>query len=325
MTKYKCEECGHMFEGDLSTMQCPSCGSANIQKAKSAIKGNMKWFLIGMAMFGIIGVVFAMLTPTKKLEATLSVNQGYVVIEVDGPSVSVLSKEYQVVIFDDQNNLHGEPFGFMHKKKTAMYSVQQLMEGRCYTFNIERKDGKPIQNLVWKTNHMYCVPIIPVKPEIDRIEIGIADHEALVWNKVKVIMKKSGNFTYTIGDKSQTSPEFNNIKPGSYTVIVKNDNGVSVSQPIVLRDIKKLSPPLSLAQIQDIFDKVSSGTMSATVAQDKLAEGNVNLTRTIQPDIRTLWGALMEASMGERFKVISFENDPNTNKIKSGSLNLSKK
>ncbi|MGN1156033.1 MAG: hypothetical protein ACI4TK_07635, partial [Agathobacter sp.] len=176
-----------------------------------------------------------------------------------------------------------------------------------------------------KTNHMYCVPITPVKPEIDRIEIGIADNEALVWNKVKVIMKKSGNFTYTIGDKSQTSPEFNNIKPGSYTVIVKNDNGVSVSQPIVLRDIKKLSPPLSLAQIQDIFDKVSSGTMSATVAQDKLAEGNVNLTRTIQPDIRTLWGALMEASMGEKFRVISFENDPNTNKIKSGSLNLLKK
>ena len=65
--------------------------------------------------------------------------------------------------------------------------------------------------------------------------------------------------------------------------------------------------------------------MSASAAQDKLAEGNVNLSSTIHPDIRTLWGALMEAAMGEKFKVNSFDNDPNTNKIKSGSLSLTRR
>ena len=169
-------------------------------------------------------------------------------------------------------------------------------------------------------------PVPPVKPEIDHIDPGIADHTALVWNKVKVVMKQDGDFTYSIGDISQTSPEFNGIKPGSYTVTVKNADGVTATQPLVLKDIKKLDPPLTIQQVQDIFDKVSSGKMSASTAQDKLAGGNVNLSKTIQPgDIKTLWGALMEAAMGERFKVNSFDNDPNTNKIKSGSLSLSKK
>ena len=325
MAKYKCEDCGHVFEGDLSTMQCPSCGSANIKKASSGPNFNKKWIAIGLAALGVIGVIIAIDRGEDKLEASLNENQGIISIVVDGPSASTLNKEYKVVIFDDQNNLHGEPFGFQLKKKTAQYSVMQLMEGRCYTFNIERKDGKPIKNLIWKTSHEYCVPIPAVKPEIDRIENGVADHTALVWNHVKIIMKKQGNFTYTIGDKSQSSNEFNNIKPGTYTIVVRNDEGVSVTQPLILNDIKRLDPPLTLAQVQDIFDKVSSGSMSASIAQDKLAEGNVNLSSTIKPDIRTLWGALMEAAMGEKFKVNSFDNDPNTNKIKSGSLSLTRK
>lgn len=325
MAKYKCEDCNHVFEGDLSTMQCPSCGSANIKKAGSGPNINKKWLAICLAALGMIGVIIAIGSGDEKLEASLDENQGFISIKVEGLSATTLNKEYKVVIFDDQNNLHGEPFGFDLEKKTAQYSVMQLMEGRCYTFNIERRDGKPIKNLIWKSSQEYCVPVPAVKPEIDRIEIGVADHTTLVWNHVKVIMKKQGNFTYTIGDKSQSSNEFNNVKPGSYIVVVKNEEGVSVTQPLILNDIKQLDPPLTLVQVQDIFDKVSSGSMSASAAQEKLANGNVNLSRTIQPDIKTLWGALMEAAMGEKFNVNSFDNDPNTNKIKSGSLSLTRK
>lgn len=326
MEKYKCEDCGHVFEGDLSTMQCPACGSSNIKKAKTGIiDGNGgKLLIIAVAALGIIGLMALLIHDGDKIDASMRVIGEVIVIDIEGPSATTLNKEYKVVVYDGQNRSHGIA-SFVNKKKMAQYSTMNMMEGQCYTFNIERKDGKTIKNLHWRTSHDYCVPTPPVKPEIDHIEHGTADHNDLVWNKVKVVMKQDGNFTYSIGGKTQNSPEFNGVKPGSYTVTVRNADGVTATQPLVLKDIKKLDPPLTLQQVQDIFDKVSVGSMTASAAQDKLAEGNVNLSQAIQPgDIKTLWGALMDAAMGERFRVNSFDNDPNTNKIKSGSLSLSK-
>ena len=324
MEKYKCEDCGHVFEGDLSTMQCPECGSSNIKKDKGP-GIPPKYLVIAAAALGIIGLIALLLGGGEdKIDASMRVTGEVITIDVEGPSAATLNKEYKVVVYDEQNRSHGVA-SFVNKKKNAQYSTMNMMEGQCYTFNIERKDGKSIKDLHWKTSHEYCVPTPPVKPVIDHIEHGTADHNDLVWNKVKVVMKQEGNFTYSIGGTSQKSPVFNGVKPGSYTVTVRNEDGATATQPLVLKEIKQLPPPLTLAEIQDIFDKVSAGRMTASAAQDKLAEGNVNLSQTIQPgDIRTLWGALMEAAMGEKFKVNSFENDPNTNKIKSGSLNLSK-
>lgn len=326
MEKYKCEDCGHVFEGDLSTMQCPVCGSSNIKKATSG-PGKKAWIIVAAVLGAIILItlLFNIGSGNDKISASMRVNGEVIVIDVDGVSATALNKEYKVVVYDEQNRPHGTT-GFMNKKKFAQYSMVNMMEGQCYTFNLERKDGNSIKNLHWQTSHEYCMPVPPVKPEIDHIEPGIADHTALVWNIVTVVMKQDEDFTYSIGNNTQKSPVFNGIKPGSYTVTVKNTDGVKSTQPLVLKDIKKLDPPLTLQQVQDIFDKVASGKMSASTAQDKLAEGNVNLSQTIQPgDIRTLWGALMEAAMGEKFNVNSFDNDPNTNKIKSGSLSLSKR
>ncbi len=323
MIKYKCEDCDHVFEGDLSTMQCPSCGSINIKKANSG-KVNKKWLIICAIILGILELI-VFWPSDDSIEAEMSIERGTVIIVVDGPSASALSKEYKVVIYDDQNSQHGQPLGFDRKKKVATYQVMQLMEGRCYSFSVERKDGKPIKNLVWKNSNEYCVPTSPVKPEIAYIDQGIADHQSLVWNKIRVVMKETGNFTYTLGDITQQNPEFNNIKPGIYTVVVVNEDGVSVSQSLFLKDIDKLASPLTIQQVQSIFDKVSSGSMSASDAQGMLADGNVNLTSTIEPGIKTLWGALMEAAMGVKFRVDNFENDLNTNKIKSGSLNISRR
>lgn len=322
MEKYKCEDCGHVFEGDLSTMQCPSCGSSNIKKTGGGFSINKKYWIIAAAVLVVIGLIAIWPKGGDKIEASMRVNGDAIVIDVAGPSATTLNKEYKVVVYDEQNRPHGTT-GFMNKRKFAQYSIINMLEGRSYTFNIERKDNKPIKDLRWKTSHVYCVPVAPVRPEIDHIEMGIADHTKLVWNKVTIVMKKEGDFTYSLDGNSQKSPVFNGIKPGSYTVTVKNSEGVTASQPLVLNDIKQLPPPLTLEQVQAIFDKVSSGTMSATAAQVMLAEGNVNLSTPIkQGNIRTLWGALMEAAMGIRFRVNSFENDPNTNKIKSGSLSL---
>lgn len=325
MEKYQCEDCGHIFEGDLSTMLCPNCGSANIKKVETDIPIKWKYVGIAVAVGGIICLIIA-LTGEDKLVASMQVKEGIVSIEVEGVTSTTLNKEYKVAVYDQSNKVHGTAFFKKKKKKVAQYPTMHLLEGQCYTFNVERKDGNAIKKLRWKTGHEYCVPTPPVKPEIDHIKSGTQDHENLVWNNVEIVMKKEGNFTYSIGDKQQSTNVFNNVRPGSYTVIVKNEEGVSTSQPLILKEIKKLPPALTLQEVQDIFDKISNGSMSAATAQDKLAEGNVNLTREVQPgNIKTLWGALMEAEMGEKFVVNSFENDPNTNKIKSGSLTISRR
>lgn len=325
MEKYKCEDCGHVFEGDLSTMQCPICGSSNIKKATSGL-GKKIWIIIATVLGAIflLALLFNIGGGDDKVTASMRENGAVIVIDVDGPSASALNKDYKVVVYDEQNRPHGTT-EFMNKKKFAQYSMVHMMEGQCYTFNIERKDGKSIKNLQWQTSHVYCKPVPPVKPIIVSIEQGVADHTSLVWNKVKIVVKDDGDFTYSIGGSSQKSPEFNGVKPGNYTAVVENVAGVTATQSFVLQNITKLDPPLTLQQVQDIFDKVSSGKMEFTPALKKLAVGNVDLKKIIQPgDIKTLNGALIEASMGVRFKVNSFDNDPNTNKIKSGSLSLSK-
>lgn len=323
MAKYKCLDCGHKFDGDLSTMQCPNCGSASIKEESRT--GAVPWKKVAVvgAILGIVGIAIALLAGgDNKLEAELSDKNGTITINVDGISASSLSKEYKVVIFDDQNNRHNE-LAF-DKNKSAHYAVRNLLQGQRYTFQVARKDNKSF-DIRWKTSNIYCVPVPPISPIIDRIETGVPDHNKLVWKGIKIVMKEQGDFTYKLDDITQSQPIFDNIKPGNHIVEVTNAAGVSVSQPLYLSDIKQLPPSLTLQQVQDIFNQVSSGKMSAADAQAKLAVGNVNLSVTIRPDIKTLWGALMEAEMGVQFNVVSFDNDPTTNKIKSGTLKISRK
>ena len=53
MSKYKCNNCGHEFEGDLSTQNCPACGNTNIQK-----KDNTKNIIIMVEIVVIILLLF---------------------------------------------------------------------------------------------------------------------------------------------------------------------------------------------------------------------------------------------------------------------------
>jgi len=312
---------------------------------KAPKKKNLLWLWITLGAVGVLAIVGVVLflvlgNASHTISATLTEKGGTILIEVSGERPSTLKSDFKVIVYDDNNNVHA-PIFFNGSESRVRYSTTNLLEGGCYTFNVERKDGKYIKDLIWTTTNRYCVPVtepvqvvetidtvpapVIVKPEIERITNGVPNSQKGVWNKVVVIMKDTTvSYTYTIGDITQKSPEFNGLKPGNYTVTVETEDGYSTTAPLLLNSIKKLDAPLTVAEVQAIFDKVSDGSMSASVAQNKLAVGNVNLATVIEPDIRTLWGALMEAAMGEKFQVVSFTNDPNTNKIKSGTLKLSR-
>lgn len=104
-------------------------------------------------------------------------------------------------------------------------------------------------------------------------------------------------------------------------------NNVSNS-PIILQLIigpiqekQNLPPALTKEEVQSVIDSVSRGIEKGKDAQNKLAAGSVTLKKTIKEiGISTLWDVLEYASDGYKFKVVSFEIDSNTNKIKSGTL-----
>jgi hypothetical protein len=327
MAKFKCldSECGQFFDGDMATMQCPHCGSTEFKK----VGGTIPWKVIGIiggVLIAIIIIVALLIPSPDQPVASMEEKDGQIlVIEVKNVKETKLKSDYKLVVYDETNGIH-QVLNFNGKTNLLQYDISYMLSGMCYNFALERKDGKHIDNLRWTTSTQYCVPLPPAKPVIKSIEIGAPDVEKQVYKKVTIYMEEEGDFTYVIGDIKQSSPEFMDLKPGDYTVYVSNSAGVKTSQEIILNKIKRLPPPLTLAQIQSVFDKVSRGAMSASVAQDSLANGNVNLSTTIQPgDIQTLWGALMEAAMGESFVIGDFQNNPNTNKIKSGTLKLSRK
>ena len=330
MAKFKCldSKCGQFFDGeDMTTTQCPHCGSTEFEK----VGGNIPWKIIGIiggVLIAVIILIAIIIPPASQPIVSMQDKGQVLVLEVKNVKVANLKKEYRFVVYDETNSMH-QTLSFNGKTNLVQYNISHMLSGQCYNFALERKDGKHIDNLRWSTSTQYCVPVPPAppaKPVIESIEIGASDSERQVYKKVTIYMKEEGDYTYVIGDIKQSSPEFTDLKPGEYTVYVSNSDGVKTSQEIILKKIKRLPPPLTLTQIQSVFDKVSSGAMSASVAQDSLANGNVDLSITIQPgDIKTLWGALMQAAMGESFVVGDFQNNPNTNKIKSGTLKLSRK
>lgn len=163
-------------------------------------------------------------------------------------------------------------------------------------------------------------PVIkqPIKYELDRENKGYT---------VTIEIEDSCSAdSYSIGGGWQSDNVFRNVTPGHYVASAKNESG-EVSADFFLPNIKKLPKPLTLQEIQNVLDAVSNGRMTPSAAQEKLAAGNVNLTRPITTgeggSISTLWSVFQEAQWGTRFKVRNFQNDPNTNKIKSGSLDIS--
>ena len=186
------------------------------------------------------------------------------------------------------------------------------------------------------------------RPIIVRVIKGLYNANKNYWDEVTVVVQNDHeDLTFSInGSKPQYSNVFTGLKEGKYTATVKDKFGQSASITFQLGQGSASSAPATVAtnksyapttrpvtttapktastqttsvssktkkrfDIQPIIDAVSRGEMMPSDAQKILAEGEVNLKESIMPDdIRTLWGVLEEAGLGEFFLV----------KVVSGSL-----
>lgn len=244
-----------------------------------------------------------------------------------------LKENYQVVVYNQNNKVHTYlKFDGVSKKVT--YEKIHLLDGQKYTFQLIKNDLTVPKSIKWSTNNVFTKPqsIVVGKEEIkysevsiENIEMGTPDYNKKVWNGVKIIMRDDEqDYTYSIGNKKQNEPVFNGLRPGDYEVVVTNSEGVEDTQPLFLANIENKETPLTKEQVQSVFDKVSKKSLTVSEAKSMLSVGSVKLASSVQDgEIKTLFELLDDAySYQTKVTVISFDVDPNTNKIKSGTLKV---
>ncbi len=334
--RFTCKNCGCTFEGDASTRLCPGCGSNEIKVGKGST-AMPKWVKIVAIAVAIIILIILLLKgcggsdklTVRKIEDGVSVK-----IEASGVNKNRL-KDYKVQMLLGTDVLDTRKF---NSKSGLAVFPGIMLSGTCCNFRVVYKDGKPVENIHWITSTQYCPsedPIGPEKPNIADIKVD-PDRDNKVYTVTIIIADSSTADSYSLlpkgtepsEDSWQSDNVFKNIEPGSYTAYAKNGSKID-ERETVFHDIKELPKELTLPEVQKILDAVCAGTMNPSVAHDKLADGYVDLANPVISEdggiIESLLNVLTEASQGVCFKVNSFKNDPNTNKIKSGTLNISLK
>ena len=328
MKKFKCNQCGNIFDGDITTTECSSCGSGNIKEMKGFPKGIL--YVIGVVMFVVLLIL---LWPKNHLELDLSSDlANNVTIKADGYSAKKLSSNYVIEVMDinSMSVVTRIPF---NDNKVVRFSANNMLAGTCYNFDLKHKKGEIIdsKDYTWKGGkHSHCMP-----EESPCIAFGlvtiltsyVADRINSMY-KVTIDLQNvdqkidQSRIEYIIDGQKQSSNIFSGIKPGTYQVDVEY-LGCIVSTPLILSDIEPLRV-LTMQEAQDIFNKVLKGEMTSGQAHSLLAQGNVNLRQSID-EHQTLYDVLVEMEgYGTRYRIESFDIDSNTGKIKSGSLVIRK-
>ena len=322
---FTCKSCGHVFEGGPATKKCPVCGSSEIK-----VGGNgklPKWVKPVLIAVAIIIVIILLLKCTRiqrTLEPALSEKGGMVIVTIDNVSPHKLKSDYNVQVLFEQELLG--IMGFNSKTGEYNYALSNLLVGNCYTFRVVTKKGEPVAKVQWKTSNQYCLETPPPAPSF---EVEIVPNEETKRYTVTIIVDDTSSadqFAFESAIKWQSSNEFRNVEHGEYVAYARNSSGIH-SEPKFLPVIKKKPKPLTASQIQGVLDAVSSGRMTVSTAQDSIASGNVNLRKSIHTSdggtLSTLYAVFIEASTGTYFKLQGFQIDQRTNKIMSGSLDVS--
>ena len=329
---FTCKSCGHVFEGGPATKKCPVCGSSEIK-----VGGNgklPKWVKPVLIAVAIIIVIILLLkgcnSCSRSLEPSLTVKSGMVIVTIDNVPSHKLKSDYNVQVLFQQELLG--TMGFNTKTGEYNYALSNLLVGNCYTFRVVTKKGQPVAKVQWKTSNQYCLETPPPAPSF---EVEIVPNEETKRYTVTIIVDDTSSadqfaFESAHADESgikwQSSNEFRNVEHGEYVAYARNSSGIH-SVPKFLPIIKKKPKPLTASQIQGVLDAVSAGRMTVSTAQDSIASGNVNLRKSIHTSdggtLSTLYAVFIEASTGTYFKLQGFQIDQRTNKIMSGSLDVS--
>lgn len=277
---------------------------------------------------------------------------------VDGVSPENL-KDYKINVYDEKNTIY-DSISFDGRVNNIHYEDEKMIDGKWYYFYLERIDGDSIKKINWNICKVDTIRYhLIVYNDFGRFRLKgvgegsqtddtIDDNGNLIYFKTiscnpKPIRDKK-QYEIKIEEAGSDMSEYVDLKfevegneyhsnpfyvaaPNQSKDIEIKVSASNVGSPIIVNIIldpinDNLPAPITKSEAQNIINGVSSGE-DASAAQSKLAAGNVNLKRSINDgNIKTLWGVLEKASDGYYFTIKSFEIDENTNKIKSGTLDV---
>jgi len=289
--KYKCKECGHIFEGDLSTTSCPECGSEDIVPLREGFFSKFPWkkVLIAIGIIAIIVLAYLLIrAPHHHTQYSISVSQDSVSVYVkafcvgDSLDLRELRDSCQVLVMDSNDVQMDNPRLFSLKSNKLIYEISMFEPGCTYEVVLsKRKGGMKI------CSASFTIPLPPTPPVIS-VEPAVAETDPndkcrlLGTYMVKIVVEKGTADKYSIDGDEYSSNVITGVKPrpkNSQYVIVRAYNAEdrlwsdSVSYklpPINMRALKALSQ----SEIQQIFDKVAQRKMMAGDALDEIANGN---------------------------------------------------
>ena len=289
MKKYKCLDCGHQFEGDISTTQCPECGSPNIKPAGGDVPPIVWKVLAGLGVLVLIVILLKSCPPSTILMSLDTSSKDWLKISTQDITPANLRALYKIEITNDSTSQKDYQF-FDGKRDFTTYSTRDLIAGVTYRFFlVDRKTGIQPENVKWNTNS-YTKPLPPVQPEISISKE--ADCTTKTYT-ITISITKGNADKFYLGNQCQTTNVFTNVPDGKMYVIKVCDtpNGLySEEHRVDCATITEFH--ITEAQIQEVLDKVSKRQMQPGDALKKINNGkNIRLTAAIDGNAK-LEGAL---------------------------------
>lgn len=259
--KYKCceQECGHVFEGDMSTTQCPECGSENIKPLGSKIP-KWVWIALGIiAVFVFIILIMKGCSHEDKIIATLAdKSNDTLMISVEGVASKTLVSKYRIKI-SNNNNADVENRPFLRNSNSISICKSDFLPGVSYYFSLEDLKGNVPKNFQWKGINTYYHPFPPVSPKIDRFEYKCPDYKSQTYGEVIIVLKEDSTqmgVEYYLDSLTQDSNIFHNITAGSHLCRVTNADGLVDTMMIKLPKIEPLPQKITIEKMNRIFSKL---------------------------------------------------------------------
>lgn len=284
MKKYKCIDCGHQFEGDISTTQCPTCGSHNIKEVGIGIPPIVWKVLIGLGVLVLIAMLFkGCPSPTINVNLDTS-SKEFLKISTQDISPSNLKALYKIEFTNDSISGKGYQF-FNGKKDYATINTQALMPGVTYHFFlVDKKTGVQPENVKWN-NNSYTKPLPPVQPEIAITKE--ADCQTKTYTITVKVTKGNADMFY-INGKSQSSKVFINVPDGATYSIKACDTLNDLDSEIHHVTCSRITEfHITEVEIQEVLNKVAKREMQPGDALKKINNGkNKSLTKPIDGNQR---------------------------------------
>jgi len=306
MYKYKCLDCGHEFEGDRFTNECPLCGSQNIKRMPG--EADIPWKKIAIGVGAVIALILILqICRDNHITINKNVTQDGIIFKVTGVNETDLKTKYKIIVSETGRADFNQPISFNGITSTAIIYLTSLPDRNAtYEFNfVERKSNLVPPKIKWDPDNTYFFPPLPTAPTISCSK----DADCTTKKYTITIKVDSGIADYfTINGERVNDCIIYDIAPSNeyYSIIAYDTKNNLQSDPYLI----KCSPDgvrhfeISETKIQETFNKVADHSIYVGKALTIINNNhNMRLSHAID-DCQTLEEALNSAFRnGKRYKV----------------------